>query len=90
MAIITEERLFSPTGQMLSRTRTPMVTDIKQYPRTLRSPIVGRSFHRYEGKRGICFLLQDGTIRVIILGQPAEATVAPVTPTTSTTVVAED
>jgi hypothetical protein len=90
MAIITEERFFSPTGQMLARTKTPLVTDIRQYPRTLRSPIIGRSFHRYEGQRGICFLLQDGTIRIIILGQPAEAVVAATTPTLSTEGIAAD
>jgi hypothetical protein len=90
MAIITEERYFSTTGQLIARTKTPMVTDIRQYPRTLRSPIIGRSFHRYDGQRGICFLLQDGTIRIIILGQPAEVAVASATPALSTAGVAAD
>jgi hypothetical protein len=90
MAIITEERFFSTTGQLMKWTKTPLVTDIRQYPRTLRSPIIGRSFHRYEGKRGICFLLQDGTIRIIILGQPAEAMAATMTPAMSTAAIAAD
>jgi hypothetical protein len=90
MAIITEERFFSNTGQLMKRTKTPMVTDIRQYPRTLRSPIIGRAFRRVEGKRAMRFLLQDGTMRIIILGQPARAVVASTTPTVSTTGVAAD
>lgn len=68
MAII-EERLFSTTGRLMLRTKTPRVTDLRQYRQCLGARVTSMSLHRYDGYRGICFLLNDGRMLVVILGR---------------------
>jgi hypothetical protein len=87
---ITEERLFSTTGQLIARTTTPQITNLRTYRLALGTKVAGMSFHRYEGNRGVCFLLIDGRILIVILGKTVEATVAPITSTPSTAAIAAD
>jgi hypothetical protein len=88
--VITEERLFSTTGQLIARTMTPNITNLRTYRQALGTRVAGMSFHRYEGNRGVCFLLYDGRLLIVILGKTAEATAATVTPALSTAAVAAD
>lgn len=77
---ITEERLFSATGKLSARTTTPQITNLRTYRQALGTRVAGMSFHRYHGDRGVCFLLYDGRMLIVILGKTAEAMVAPITP----------
>jgi hypothetical protein len=87
---ITEERLFSTTGQLMARTTTPQITNLRTYRQALGSQVGGMSFHRYQGQRGVCFLLLDGRILIVLLGKTVEAMAAPTTTTVSTVAVAAD
>jgi hypothetical protein len=87
---ITEERIFSTTGQLMARTTTPQITNLRTYRRALGSRVAGISFHRYEGKRGVCFLLLDGRMVIVILGKTVQAMGATITQTSSTTAIAAD
>jgi hypothetical protein len=73
---ITEERLFSPTGQLMASTKTPKITNLRTFRLALGTKVAGISFHRYDGKRGGCFLLYDGRIVIVILGREGEPLVA--------------
>ena len=86
--MIIEERLFNVAGQCLAWTKTPIVTDLKRYRQILGTRVVGISFHRYEGKRGVCFLLNDGRILIVILGR-AEAMAGTMTPATREAIAAD-
>jgi hypothetical protein len=87
---ITEERLFSTTGQLMAHTTTPQITDLRQYRQSLGTRVASMSRRRYDGNRGVCFLLIDGRILIVILGKTVEATVAPITSTPSTAAIAAD
>jgi hypothetical protein len=87
---ITEERLFSTTGQLMARTTTPQITNLRTYRLALGTKVAGMSFHRYEGNRGVCFLLYDGRILIVILGKTVETVAATTIPTLSTAVIAAD
>jgi hypothetical protein len=87
---ITEERLFSTTGQLMARTSTPQITNLRTYRQVLGRRVAGMSFHRYEGNRGVCFLLLDGRMLIVILGKTVKAMVAATTLTSSTAAIAAD
>jgi hypothetical protein len=87
---IIEERYFNAKGQMLARTKTPLITKLHAYWYDLGTRVERVSYHRYEGKRGFCFNLRDGSIRIVLLGREVEATVAPIAPTMEPTVSAAD
>jgi hypothetical protein len=74
---IIEERYFNAKGQMLARTKTPLITKLHAYWYDLGTRVERVSYHRYEGKRGFCFNLKDGTIRIVILGREVETQAAP-------------
>jgi len=66
MLTITEERLFSVTGQMIARTTTPLITNLKDYRARLGSKVAGVSRHHYDGQPGLCFLLLDGRMLIAL------------------------
>ena len=76
---IIEERLFNVRGQLMAQTKTPLITDLRERWKSLWKNIHDYSWHRYEGKRGICFLLKDGRILIVMLGR-AEAMAGTMTP----------
>jgi hypothetical protein len=87
---ITEERLFSVTGQLMASTTTPQITNLRTYRQALGTKVAGISFHRYEGNRGVCFLLLDGRMVIVILGKSVEAMAGTITQTSSTVALAAD
>jgi hypothetical protein len=72
-AVITEERLFSTTGQLLARTTTPGITSLRAYRRALGTRVASVSRHRYDGQHGVCFRLYDGRLLIVLLGKPGPA-----------------
>jgi hypothetical protein len=86
---ITEERLFSTTGQLVARTQTPQITNLRTYRQALGTRIGGMSFHRYDGKRGVCFLLLDGRMLIVLLGREVEAMADTTTSTVETAIAAD-
>lgn len=78
---ITELRLFASNGKLLSRTKTPAITNLREYRAWLGCKVAQFGHRRYDGHHGMFFRLYDGTTRIVILGQEVGALAATIAPT---------